>query len=35
MFWNQKTSKEASEQVARMVELGAFEQAIQSRVPFI
>ncbi|MBS4712900.1 PAS domain-containing methyl-accepting chemotaxis protein [Aeromonas caviae] len=35
MFWNQKTSKETSEQVARMVELGAFEQAIQSRVPFI
>ncbi|MBP4040783.1 MULTISPECIES: methyl-accepting chemotaxis protein [Aeromonas] len=35
MFWNQKASKEVSEQAARMVELGAFEQAIQSRVPFI
>ncbi len=29
MFWNQKASKEASEQAARVVELGAFEQAIQ------
>ena len=35
MFWNHKASKEASEQVAKMAELGAFEQAIQSQVPFI
>ena len=35
MFWNHKASKEAHEQVARMAELGAFEQAIQSQVPFI
>ncbi|QXW31158.1 PAS domain-containing methyl-accepting chemotaxis protein [Aeromonas sanarellii] len=35
MFWNHKASKEASEQVARMVELDAFERAIQSQVPFI
>ena len=35
MFWNQKTSKEASEQAARMVELDAFERAIQSQVPFV
>ena len=34
MFWNQK-SKEASEQAARMVELDAFERAIQSQVPFV
>ncbi len=33
MFWNQKASKEASEQAARVVELGAFEQAIQLQVP--
>lgn len=35
MFWNQKTSKEASEQAERMVELDAFERAIQSQVPFV
>ncbi|MBP4061353.1 methyl-accepting chemotaxis protein [Aeromonas sp. Prich7-2] len=35
MFWNQKASKEASEQAARVVELGAFEQAIQLQVPFV
>ena len=35
MFWNQKTSKEVNEQVAKMAELSAFEQAIQSQVPFI
>lgn len=35
MFWNHKASKEASEQVVKMAELGAFEQAIQSQVPFI
>ena len=35
MFWNQKTSKEVNEQVAKMAELSAFEQAIQSLVPFI
>ena len=35
MFWKRTNSKEASEQAARMAELGAFEQAIQSQVPFI
>lgn len=35
MFWNHKANKEASEQVVKMAELGAFEQAIQSQVPFI
>ncbi|MFM5585762.1 methyl-accepting chemotaxis protein [Aeromonas rivipollensis] len=35
MFWNHKASKETSEQVVKMAELGAFEQAIQSQVPFI
>ncbi|MBL0511343.1 PAS domain-containing methyl-accepting chemotaxis protein [Aeromonas media] len=35
MFWNHKASKEASEQMVKMAELGAFEQAIQSQVPFI
>ncbi|WP_310598127.1 methyl-accepting chemotaxis protein [Aeromonas aquatica] len=35
MFWKNTTSKEASEQAAKVVALSAFEQAIQSRVPFI
>ena len=35
MFWNRKANQEASEQVAKMAELSAFEHAIQSQVPYI
>ncbi|WP_410489544.1 PAS domain S-box protein [Aeromonas hydrophila] len=35
MFWNRTGKSEQSEQAAQIAELGAFEQAIQSRVPYI
>ncbi len=35
MFWNRTGRSEKSEQAAQIAELGAFEQAIQSRVPYI
>nr|WP_323938114.1 PAS domain-containing methyl-accepting chemotaxis protein [Aeromonas hydrophila] len=35
MFWNRTGRSEQSEQAAQIAELGAFEQAIQSRVPYI
>ncbi|WDA26135.1 PAS domain-containing methyl-accepting chemotaxis protein [Aeromonas hydrophila] len=35
MFWNRTGKSEQSEQAAQIAELGAFEQAIQSQVPYI
>ena len=35
MFWNRTGKSEQSEQAAQIAKLGAFEQAIQSRVPYI
>ncbi|ELI6431248.1 PAS domain S-box protein [Aeromonas salmonicida subsp. salmonicida] len=35
MFWKRKHSNEQREQEAALAELSAFEQAIQSRVPYI
>ncbi|ELM3718538.1 PAS domain-containing methyl-accepting chemotaxis protein [Aeromonas hydrophila] len=35
MFWNRTGRSEKSGQAAQIAELGAFEQAIQSRVPYI
>ncbi|WP_429173816.1 PAS domain S-box protein [Aeromonas salmonicida] len=35
MFWKRTNSNEQREQEAELAELGAFEQAIQSRVPYI
>ncbi|ABK38141.1 methyl-accepting chemotaxis protein [Aeromonas hydrophila] len=35
MFWNRTGKSEQSEQAAQIAELGAFKQAIQSRVPYI
>lgn len=35
MFWKRKNSNEQREKEAALAELGAFEQAIQSRVPYI